>query len=580
MDVRQYSSRLLLSVALCLIAGVTFANPQAGKSVRATLGSGVVKLGDVGEIIVEANDAQNVRVLDVPEVEGIQFSNPSGPSLHQSQSFRNGRVVRSRRLTYVIRFRPNVAGEYTLGPIRLNVDGKEVTTQSMKLTVVTDLDGERFGMLEFIDLPERVYDGEVFTIELRFGWDNQLSRINSADLRLPWWGNLSGVLEVPSDEPALGGKPTRVSLNSGEHVEVIEVPQVQVDGKPYRTFVLKRQFVATRSGTLEIPKSFLVYSVVESGGIFNTQQQTRERYFVGAESQSIEVLPLPTEGRPLEYSNAVGQFNVRALTDRWDVDVGDSIKLTVEWLGKGNLEFFERPDLSRLDSFKGFRSYGVSRDSFLGDRRIVIYDIAPLRPDIAEIPGVPLSVFDTATGAYTTITSDPIPIRVRALEGATPLGDAGEAGREFDITDIQTSSGDPTAESTVGTGKVLLFMLLCPLVALGVRVGVRRHGDPDAADQIRKRKARKNLARSLRGSESASAQARALYDFLAARSAEGPGAWIGRDARADGRLDQESAQALNLMIARLDESTYAQSDAAIPQDEILSLADRVAKGGL
>ena len=133
-----------------------------------------------------------------------------------------------------------------------------------------------------------------------------------------------------------------------------------------RTFELRRQFVATRPGTLEIPTSFLVFSEVESGGIFNSRQRTRSRYFVGAPPQSLEVRELPADGRPLDYSNAVGRFHVRATTDRWDVDAGDSIKLTLEWLGEGNLEFFERPDLARLDAFRGFRSLRPGHRHYAG----------------------------------------------------------------------------------------------------------------------------------------------------------------------------------------------------------------------
>lgn len=571
---------ILIAFIVCG-AGLATASPQAAKRVRASLNSGVVKLGDVGEIILEVNDAQNTRILEIPTVEGLKISNPGAPSVRMSQQFVGGRVSRSRTSTYIIRFSPLKAGEYSLGPIRLMVDGQEITTRAMPLTVVTDLDGARLGMLEFIDLPERVYDGEVFTIELRFGWDRKLNNINSADLRLPWWGNLSGLLEIPSEAKSLGGKPTRVNLNSEEQVDVLEVPQISIDGKPYRAFVLKRQFVATRTGELRIPKSFLAFSVVESGGIFNRQQKTRQRYFASAEPRSIEVRALPEEGRPLEYSNAVGRFHVRAQADRRDMDAGDSIKLTVEWLGKGNLEFFDRPDLGRLDGFEGFREYGVSRDSFLGDRRIVTYDIAPLSSDVTEIPGVPLHVFDTERGEYTTITTQPIRIRVRALEGESPLEVAGASGRAYDITDVEPHSGVVRTDSLFGVRRVLLAVLFAPLLAFGLRLLARRGGDPNSEVLIRRRKARRVLARALAKSDSASSQATALHLFLAARTNERDAAWLGRQVdAAKYSLSDDDAGELQRLLGRLDEATYAGNDAPLAKAELLALADRLVKGGL
>ena len=70
------------------------------------------------------------------------------------------------------------------------------------------------------------------------------------------------------------------------------------------------------------------------------------------------MIPLPEQGRPLDFSGAVGTFHASARADRTDVDVGDSIKLSVEWTGDGNLEFFAPPELDRLDAFAGFRVFG------------------------------------------------------------------------------------------------------------------------------------------------------------------------------------------------------------------------------
>lgn len=580
--------RILLGAWLCLslvlVAGLRA--QQNDLRVRATLGSGVVKLGDVEQIVIEVNNARSAKIVEVPMVEGLTLGRISGPSLRESTVFSGGRRRTSRTLTFTVAVQPEREGEYVIPALRLSVDGDDVLTDPMTLTVVEDIQGDRFGFIEFVDLPAKVYEGEVFELTLRFGWQRQLSGINSADLKLPWWNNLSGVLEVDSGAPAIGRRAVTVNLNSEAQIEVFQLADMERDGSSFVTFVLQRRFVATRSGELEIPKSFLEYSEIESRGVFGGGRRAVQRYFVSADARTIEVLELPADERPLDFSNGVGSFNGRAQVNRWDVDVGDSIKLTVEWFGRGNLEFFDAPDLARLDAFDGFKSYGTSRDDFLGDRRVVTYDIAPLRSDVTSIPAVPLSIFDSETGRYAVVKTDPIEIRVRALEGASPLEVEGGSGRDEDIRDIQPAEGEVRRDSRPGAWTVLAAMFLTPLLWGALRAVARRGDDPDSPVVKRARRARKALQKDLRGARTASQQAHAVYDFLGARTRESGSAWVGRDPvefLARGRksgIAEADARALAELTEELDRAAYAGEDRPLDDARILSVCDRLLKAGV
>jgi hypothetical protein len=299
------------------------------------------------------------------------------------------------------------------------------------------------------------------------------------------------------------------------------------------------------------------------------------------------VLELPEAGRPIDYTNAVGTLNANASVDRRDVDAGDSIKLSVEWTGEGNLEFFEPPDPSRMDAFKDFRLYGTN-DRKTPDRRVVTYDLAPVSPDAKAIPPVPLVVFDPAKKAYVTIATEPIPIRVRALKTSSGLATEASTKPEpgIDIKDIQTVPGRETDPPSPGGGVVLATTLGVPLLWFGLRTLVRRRGDPDAPAARARRAARRALQRGLAGAKTASDQARALEAFLGARSGEHAQAWIGRDPLAWSagfvrpRLSEESAKSLKGLMGRLDERAWARGDAPIETAEIERAADEVLEGGL
>ena len=132
-------------------------------------------------------------------------------------------------------------------------------------------------------------------------------------------------------------------------------------------------------------------------------------------------------------------------------------------------------------------------------------------------------------------------------------------------------------------------MLIAPLFWLGLRTVVRKNGDPDSPDRRRKRKARKALARELKRSKTASEEARALYDFLGARTREGAPAWVGRDAvdflthhaREGGEpLPEPDTRALAELVEKLDASTYAGNDQPIGETQVLAVADRLMKAGM
>lgn len=573
---------LLFVLALPLAAA-----QQDPPRLSARLSSGVVNLGATATVVVEVTGTDRAQIVGVPQVDGLTLVDSSGPSLKQATSLIGRTVQRSVSISWVLRFRPTRAGEFVLPPIRLEVDGRPAQTEELVLRVVEDMRGEELGHFELLEAPRQVYEGEPFTIELRFGWDENLhGRINHANLILPWWNTLPGLLALES--PAQPGlRRVEVQVNSRGRLQVEELGRDRVRGGDFRLYRLRRSFVATRTGTLEFPTSSLEFGRTEYGFL----RDTHEYYYVHVPAFAVEVRPLPEAGRPLDFSGGVGRFEASASADRRDVDVGESIKLTVEWTGPGNLEFFQAPDLSRLEAFRGFRFYG-STDRYRDQRRTVVYDLAPESSDLEELPGVPLSVFDTAEGAYAVLRTRPIPIRVRPLGGDAELGRLGAEGPAEDLRDLQSAPEPSALPAAPGDGVVAGALALLPLAWIGLRHGVRRRGDPAAPAERRRRAARRRLRRELAGARGAGEQSAALARFLAARSGESAAAWEGRDplqwraelaerARPGARLlEIEEARALAEIQEALAERRWAGDDAPLAGGDIERLADRLLAGGL
>jgi hypothetical protein len=575
--------RLLLLAGLCL-PGAADPLLQRGpreQEVSARLSAGVLRLGDTGAVQVTVENASEARVVALPKVAGLEFGKPGAPVLNRSTSWVNGRVHSESTLTLAIPFRPAAEGEYEIPPIALEADGRRLETKALRLTVVVDIRGADFGFLEVRPSAERVIEGQPFQVELLFGWDAE-EQMSFAELDLPWWDSLPGAVELEEAGLRQDARVDGIVVN-GRHNLAAEQLETRARGaRRFVTLRLTKSYLPSRSGRLEFSTSSFEFGRRRQVSFFDSR---RESHFVQAPPFTVEVVSLPSEGQPLDFSGAVGQLAARASVDTRDVRAGDSIKFTVEWSGQGNLQFFAVPDLSALDAFRAFRVYGSTEEKAF-DRRRVVYDIAPLSPEVSSIPPVALSVYDPEAERYGTVATEPIAIRVRPLERGASLAEV-ERRFERDIEDI-----DPRPPGREGGARAELqdrFLLgalvAVPLLGALTRSRVRRRlGDPAAPLERRRRHARRALARALARAGDVAAQRGALLEFLAARTREGVPAWDGRDfARWAGEAGQTFPEGLRReaadLLAELEAATFGGRTA--PEGaRILALARKLEEAGL
>lgn len=577
-------------LSLVLLLGVLVA-PAAAQDVklRAHLSSGVVKLGGQVRLVISVENARDASVVEIPEVEGLTIGRMQGPSVRTSESWINGRRSRTVERSWAANVQPLRAGDFEIPPFALSVDGRPAQTRPMALTVVADLRGEELGLFEIKASSPKLVEGQPFSIELIVGWDSALTSVNYANLSLPWWGELPGLIEMEQAAIPPAAALIDFLLNKNELIKLEHIADRTVNGRTFAMFRLVRSYMATRSGPLEFPTSYFEFGQVEEQrGFFSRERRKIETFFVPSESFEIQVVPLPEAGRPLDFSGAIGSIVAEASAEPRDVDVGDSIKFTVEWSGRGNLEFFTPPDPDRMDSFSDFRVYGMTESRSFGRRRVT-YDLAPLTSQVTRIPPLPLQVFDPELGRYLAVESDPIEIRVRALENAISLApEDGERRYGSDVLDIvAVATGGRDDGSAPGPGVLGGLLALTPLLWLGVRTSVRRRGDPDAPLERRRRRARRSLARGLASASDAKQQLEAFQEFLAARTKQPEQAWLGRGVEefcrehpATGDLSETTREAFEGLLADLNRAAFGGAGGTVDRTRIDRLAGELIGGGL
>jgi len=518
---------LLLTVAALMAPlRATQASPDG---LQVSLSSALVKLGEPVGIVIRVEGDHRVRFGPLPKVPGLSLSDVTRTGRQQAVSYDSrGRPVVEQRTTFEVRVQASGVGKYSIPPLALELDGQPVQAPSaaMVLEVVKDIAASQLLLFERGEVPATVYEGEPYTLELRFGWD-VTRKLADAELQLPWWERQEGVIEVTSGNTQAGAY--EIPIRPGRRAASIEkLPQVERGGRRFDVYRLRRRFVATRPGAVQFGRSLFKFSeLVGRGGVFS--RGASRDYYAPVEPFEIEVLPIPEEGRPLEWSGAVGRIEASRSVPRRDIDLGDGIELEVRWYGEGNLEFFDPPDLSRLEAFDRFRVLGVE-DRKSPDERVVTYDLVPLDEGVNEVPGLPLSVFDTATKRFITTSTAPLEIRVTstAAAGDDPFGPEEVEAAPLVMRDIRVrSEATPDRE---GPGPLLGVLSLAG-AALGwasLRSIVRRRGDPASLEARRRRGALGILRRDLRGARGAEEIAASLERFLARRSGRSAESWIGR----------------------------------------------------
>ncbi|MCA9000799.1 MAG: BatD family protein [Planctomycetes bacterium] len=572
-------------LGLCLALGLApFAGAQNAVSVKARLSTGLAHLGETVQLRITVENAKDARVLKLPVIDDVEVGSLGVPQRSSFTEYRGGVMMSRTSLVWSVPLQPSREGEFDVPSVVVEVDGKpqKVAVTPPSLKVVKDMEGEQLGFMEILDVPQRVYEGQPFPIRLRLGWAQRL-QITQASLRLPWWGSQSGVMEV--EGPGFdqrGKKIQELPVNNRLRVPFTVERPVEIGGENYHVFENRRTLVATRSADLDFGQSTLIFAEALENTRSMLRRPRMREYFASAPPFHVEVLPIPEEGRPFEWGGAVGTLTAERRVDARDVVAGETVKFEVTWSGMANTEFFDVPDLKRLDAFEGFHILGQD-DSHLGMERRVVYDIVPLSSDVTEVPSVPLWIFNPEKEAYELIETDPVPLRVAEGQALDLGGAFGEEtqGERIDLRDLHAwqTAGDSSSGSSGGWIFAGFFASIFGWVVLRVRV--RRNGDPDSLRRRRFRRAERELRRELGASSDARSNSVALCHFLAVQTGEDQEAWIGRDAvrwaeeRSVPKL-REAAAELGDLLNELDAAAYHSGNAP-DRARILKVAQNFAR---
>lgn len=172
---------------------------------------------------------------------------------------------------------------------------------------------------------------------------------------------------------------------------------------------LRRALFPQRAGTLEIGAAEL-----SVGG--------RQRLLSPA--LTVEVLPLPGEGRPAGFSpNNVGRFTIAASVDRTTLAANEPVTLQVTIAGEGNVKFVDPgpwPEIAGVRRYEPKIETALRKGTLLGGERRYEFLLIPERGGELTIPAHELAFFDPAAARYEVVRTEAIVLTVAGDEGPEP----------------------------------------------------------------------------------------------------------------------------------------------------------------
>jgi len=529
--------------AVCLAALVAPAF-GAQSQVTAKLEPQSIALGESAQLTVASNEATQ---SSVPNVDGLEIE-PIGQQT--SIQMINGNVTTNVEQLFSVT--PNRAGDFTIPPIggsgqpiRLHVDrGNGGQTQRTvpqsrshlhapnfrQPSTSATVDSKNQSAFLRIELPKQELTvGELVPVKVK------------AYFRAGVSASLNGLPTLSSDAFTLN----KVDDNPEQTNEVI-------NGAPYTVVTWTSALSAVKAGdyplNLDLP---VMVRVQEKGARRNNpfkdffgddsafddsffdnffSKATQKPLTLHTDGATVKIKPLPTQGRPADFSGAVGQFEASSEVSAKNGTTGDPLTLKIKVEGRGNFDRVMTSGLTNSSDWKTYKPNGkfTANDSAgIEGEKTFEQSIVPTKPGAQEIPGLNFSYFDPEAQRYVTKSTAPIAIDVAQGNASVPLATAAP------IADAPKTNTGGLAPDQLLTGRtvsslrplvltpwfITLNAVMIAVIVLGAAFRWLRHRRANDPHRLRREATEKSVSQSLAKMDSALRVQDASRFFTAARQA-------------------------------------------------------------
>lgn len=509
----------ILIAIVMIAAGFVMCGPAASADISAMIDRSEVALGDqVVLTVTVSGEGQSLPQPSEPNTDGFQVADISNSN---SFSFVNGRVSATRKTTYVLS--PTKTGIFTIRPGGIQSDGRIVQASPIQVRVLAgrptpgnaspaDAAGEGGGgsgdlFIETEVDQERPIVNQQVTLTFRFFRAKELFRNPDYEPPSTQGFTMEQLTKQQSSRRTINGK-----LYLVEEIKYALFPIFsgrQTIGPAALTYYERvRGNRPRRRGPFDDPFFEGFFDDPFAGGGNFTKHRLTTAPIV------LDVQPLPGEGRPEGFANAVGEYRISAVADKNTLKAGEALSLRVIVSGYGQVKTIGEPVLKLPDGFSKFdtkdkENQGV-KDGRVFCSKTYEYVLIPRREGDFTIGPLSFPYYDPVKKSYEVSKTGDFPIKVLPGDKMITVAAAGNGGgRDVellaeDIKFIKTEAAlVPLGDGPYGPRWV--WGTLCiPLILFFLSLLWKSYHDRYLSDPVlvRRRNASKNAFAALDSLES------------------------------------------------------------------------------
>ena len=473
----------IIAISLCAAVGLFVSGAYAEtKKFEVSLSRSGIALGETTQLGLSFYETQSMPAPDVGNIDGLDIKY-TGPSTMMTVI--NGQV--SSSITHMYSVQPLRIGKFQLGPFSFKYKGNEYISNMAMLEVseekpvVVSKEPEGLPITDKLNLDDRIF--LTLTSDKTNAYVNELipvtvklyvNRLNVSDIQLPVFSQ-EGFSKIEFKEPK------QFKERSGNTVYDVLEFKTQIFGmRPgdYRLGPAKIKCNIVVKKTDRAPGSMRDDFFGDNSGrdsFFDDFFTRYERYPLELKSQDIQLIvsPLPNEGRPNNFSGAVGDYQFIFAASPTKLKAGDPITLKMDINGRGNFNTVLAPVLDNTTGFKVYEPEIKTEENRKSFTQVLI----PETDQVVQLPKALFNYFDPIKKEYKTITQGGSPIQVEKGKDEAPsrvIGPAQGPDRfdtkeelARDIIYIKDAPGRWIAKNyQIYRRPVFLILVIIPLIEL------------------------------------------------------------------------------------------------------------------
>jgi len=267
------------------------------------------------------------------------FTVLAGPSQATNFSMINGKTSFSQTYSYIIQ--PNKKGVLKIGSASIQFDGNTINSNALKVTVTNavaipkNVNDPRYIASQNIHLVAEISNTHPFvgqSISVVYKLYVNINKVSVRNTR-------------ETQSPAFNG-----FWNQNIDVKSLIVKQGTYNGEPHKYVVVKKSvLIPQKSGKLILdPMEIEITAGIPLGrsDLFGNMIFNNVTYVATTGKKYINVKPLPLDGKPSNFTGAVGNYNFTVSSDKTTLKLNETAQIKVALQGKGNLKLVDLPKLS------------------------------------------------------------------------------------------------------------------------------------------------------------------------------------------------------------------------------------------